>query len=116
MAVGDLADVFIKQSGQKRGKLSSPPIIIAYNPAPGTVISPALNGRTRSTTVKDIRLLFAGDSSAAMIREANDKLYMEMSNMTEISSGSNLDGPHERDDNADTKHFSASAEKQQSKF
>lgn len=74
MSFGDLVDVFVLTSGQKR----ETPCILSFNRTSWTITVPASNGRTMQAAIGDVRDSIYDLSFACLFRAANDLLEAEL--------------------------------------
>lgn len=74
IAIGYLVDLYVRLEGQRRGRLSSPLSVLAFNGYIWTTSVPLSHSRTMNTAIEDGRSSISDDSLAALVRSANDEL------------------------------------------
>ncbi len=73
LEIGDIVQVFLKQSGEKRGKWSDPKTVIDFNSKSGIVTVPGSRGQSMKVAVEDVRYALSSQL-ADEIRRASDDL------------------------------------------
>ena len=89
---GDMVEVFVKHSNEKRGKWSSPKTVLSYDHNTRTVVLPGRNGRTIQAAIEDIRPSLSDNTLAVSIKDLMDDLDDEIDN--EIESVTNDTGKY----------------------
>ncbi len=70
--VGDVVQVFIKNTGEKRGKWSSPKTVIDFNPKSGIVTLPGNGDRVLKVAAEDVRYALSSPFANDILRAKDD--------------------------------------------
>lgn len=80
VSVGDMVQVFIKRDHEKRGKWTSPKLVLSYDKSSGIVTVPGTSGHTIKAAIEDVRLAITNSDLATSIQEAMDTLTLVVDN------------------------------------
>ncbi len=93
--VGDIVQVFIKNTSEKRGKWSSPKTVFDFNPQCGIITLPGKGDRVLKVSAEDVRYALSSPFTYD-IRRANDELDLLIDDA--LVSEEDADGHNIRDE------------------
>ena len=73
ISVGDLVDVYVKLSHQKRGKWIGPKKVLSFNIDAQSITYPGKHGKNSTAALEDVRVAIENGSLAKQLQVANDE-------------------------------------------
>ena len=81
VGVGDMFEIYIKRQHEKRGKWSSPRVVLSYDPSSRTITVPGAHEKTISSAIEDTRFAIQDDPFAIQIQQSIDQLDTDLENV-----------------------------------